>query len=179
MRKFLVTPDKAVEFALAGILAVNRVPLERVEGHFGLVYRGNKGRRVRILVGGGSGHEPLFLGAVGPGMADGAVAGAVFAAPNPLSIQTTAEALGEAEGIVYLYGNYSGDVLNFDFAAEELETKAARSRRFACTTTLPPRRRTEWTRAGEPPGIFSSSNARPQRRIVVCLWRRWCGWARK
>jgi dihydroxyacetone kinase len=123
MRKFLVTPDKAVEFALAGILAVSRVPLERVEGHFGLVYRGNKGRRVRILVGGGSGHEPLFLGAVGPGMADGAVAGAVFAAPNPLSIQTTAEALGEAEGIVYLYGNYSGDVLNFDFAAEELENE--------------------------------------------------------
>jgi dihydroxyacetone kinase len=78
MRKFLVTPDKAVEFALAGILAVNRVHLERVEGHFGLVYRGNKGRRVRILVGGGSGHEPLFLGAVGPGMADGAVAGAVL-----------------------------------------------------------------------------------------------------
>jgi phosphoenolpyruvate---glycerone phosphotransferase subunit DhaK len=121
MRKFLVTPDKAVESALAGVLAISRVPLQRVEGHFGLVYRGNTGRRVRILVGGGSGHEPLFLGAVGPGMADGAIAGAVFAAPNPLSIQTTAEALGESEGIIYIYGNYSGDVLNFDFAAEELE----------------------------------------------------------
>ena len=123
MRKFLVSSDKAVESAIEGILAVSRVPLERIEGHFGLIYRGNEDRRVRILVGGGSGHEPLFLGAVGPGMADGAIAGAVFAAPNPLSIQTTAEALGQAEGIVYIYGNYSGDVLNFDFAAEELENE--------------------------------------------------------
>src|SRR6478672_342362 len=103
MRKFLVTPDKAVEFALAGILAVNRVPLERVEGHFGLVYRGNKGRRVRILFGGGSGHEPLFLGAVGPGMADGAVAGEIFAAPNPDSILVVTEALQPSEGVIYLY----------------------------------------------------------------------------
>ena len=108
---------------MAGILAVSRVPLERVEGHFGLIYRGNQDRRVGILVGGGSGHEPLFLGAVGPGMADGAVAGAVFAAPNPLSIQTTAQALGHAEGVIYIYGNYSGDVLNFDFAAEEMENE--------------------------------------------------------
>ena len=59
----------------------------------------------------------------GRGMADGAIAGAVFAAPNPLSIQTTAGAFGQAEGIVYIYGNYSGDVLNFDFAAEELENE--------------------------------------------------------
>jgi dihydroxyacetone kinase len=125
MRKFLVAPDNAVESALAGVLAVSRVPLERVEGHFGLVYRGNKKRKVRLVVGGGSGHEPLFLGAVGPGMADGAVAGAVFAAPNPMSIQATAEALGQADGIIYMYGNYSGDVLNFDFAAEESEGSGA------------------------------------------------------
>ena len=126
MRKFLVSPNNAVESAIAGVLAVSRVPLERVEGHFGLVYRGNDKRRVRLVVGGGSGHEPLFLGAVGPGMADAAIAGAVFAAPNPMSIQATAEALGQSEGVIYLYGNYSGDVLNFDFAAEESESAGAR-----------------------------------------------------
>jgi phosphoenolpyruvate---glycerone phosphotransferase subunit DhaK len=126
MRKFLVTPENAVESALAGILAISRVPLERVEGHFGLLYRGNTKRKVRLVVGGGSGHEPLFLGAVGPGMADAAVAGAVFAAPNPMSIQATAEALGQADGIIYMYGNYSGDVLNFDFAAEESERAGAK-----------------------------------------------------
>jgi phosphoenolpyruvate---glycerone phosphotransferase subunit DhaK len=126
MRKFLVTADKAVESAIEGILAVSRTPLERVQGHFGLIYRGNQDRRVRIVVGGGSGHEPLFLGAVGPGMADGAIAGAVFAAPNPFSIQATAEALGPVEGIIYIYGNYSGDVLNFNFAVEELENEGAK-----------------------------------------------------
>jgi dihydroxyacetone kinase-like protein len=123
MRKFLVTFDTAVESVIEGILAVSRAPLERVQGHFGLVYRGNQNRRVRIVVGGGSGHEPLFLGAVGPGMADGAIAGEVFAAPNPFSIQATAEALGQAEAVIYIYGNYSGDVLNFNFAIEELENK--------------------------------------------------------
>jgi dihydroxyacetone kinase len=127
MRKFLVTTDKAVESVIEGVLAVSRVPLERVQGHFGLIYRGNRNRRVHIVIGGGSGHEPLFLGAVGPGMADGAIAGAVFAAPNPFSIQATAEALGQAEGTIYIYGNYSGDVLNFNFAVEELENEGVKA----------------------------------------------------
>jgi dihydroxyacetone kinase len=54
-------------------------------------------------------------------MADAAVAGQVFAAPNPFSIQATAEASGESDGTIYIYGNYSGDVLNFNFAVEEAE----------------------------------------------------------
>ena len=127
MRKFLVTHDKAVESVIEGILAVSRVPLERVQEHLGLIYRGNPNRRVRIVVGGGSGHEPLFLGAVGPGMADGAIAGQVFAAPNPFSIQATAEALGQSEGTIFIYGNYSGDVLNFNVAVEELENEGAKA----------------------------------------------------
>jgi phosphoenolpyruvate---glycerone phosphotransferase subunit DhaK len=145
MRKFLVAPDTAVESAIEGVLAVSRIPLERVEGHFGLVYRGNQNRKVRLIVGGGSGHEPLFLGAVGPGMADAAIAGAIFAAPNPMSIQATAEALGQSDGIIYLYGNYSGDVLNFDFAAEESEsagTKVAQIRVHDDIASAPPDRTT-------------------------------------
>ena len=125
MRNFLVTPAKVADSVLEGILAVSRVQLERVEGHPGLVYRGNRNRRVRIVVGGGSGHEPLFLGAVGPGMADGAVVGSVFAAPNPFSIRATAEALGKSDGTIFIYGNYSGDILNFDFAVEELSDDGA------------------------------------------------------
>jgi phosphoenolpyruvate---glycerone phosphotransferase subunit DhaK len=143
MRKFLVGPDKAVESIIEGLLAVSPIPLQRVEGHFGLLYRGNRNRKVRLVVGGGSGHEPLFLGAVGPGMADAAVAGAVFAAPNPMSIQATAEALGQSDGIIYLYGNYSGDVLNFDFAAEESESaggKVAQIRVHDDIASAPPER---------------------------------------
>jgi len=125
MRNFLVTPSKVVDSVLEGILSVSRVLLERVEGHSGLVYRGNQNRRVRIVVGGGSGHEPLFLGAVGPGMADGAIVGSVFAAPNPFSIRATAEALGKSDGTIFIYGNYSGDILNFNFAVEELSDDGA------------------------------------------------------
>lgn len=95
--------------------------MEKVPGHLAVVHRSNSNRKVRIITGGGSGHEPLFLGAVGPGMADAGVAGQVFAAPNPFSIQATAEACGTEGGIIYIYGNYSGDVLNFSFAVDEAE----------------------------------------------------------
>lgn len=127
MRNFLVQSDTAVETALGGLLAVSRVKLDRVEGHLAVTYAGNTNRKVKIVVGGGSGHEPLFMGAVGPGMADGGVAGQVFAAPNPFSIQATGDACHAEEGIIYLYGNYSGDVLNFSFAVDEAESDGKRA----------------------------------------------------
>lgn len=120
MKQYLINHDAVVESVLRGVLAVSRYPLERVGEHHGVIYRGNERRQAKLVVGGGSGHEPLFLGAVGPGMADGAAAGEVFAAPNPGLIQGVCEAFGEGTDIVFLYGNYSGDALNFSFAAEEL-----------------------------------------------------------
>ncbi len=76
--------------------------------------------KVTILTGGGSGHEPLFAGYVGKGMADASVAGNVFASPPPPPIYEAAKAVHGGAGILFLYGNYSGDVLNFDMAAEML-----------------------------------------------------------
>jgi phosphoenolpyruvate---glycerone phosphotransferase subunit DhaK len=119
MRNFLVGSNDAAEAVLNGVLAVHPATIERVDGHWGVIYRGNKKRRIKIVVGGGSGHEPLFLGAVGPGMADGAVAGSIFAAPNPGAILAVSEAVDAEEGVLLVYGNYAGDVLNFGFAAEE------------------------------------------------------------
>jgi phosphoenolpyruvate---glycerone phosphotransferase subunit DhaK len=123
MRQYLVKTNHAVEAVIQGLQATSPFPIERVGSHFGVTYRGNSERKTKLLTGGGSGHEPLFLGAVGPGMADGAIAGEVFAAPNPDSILAVTEALQPCEGVIYLYGNYSGDVLNFGFAAEEARTK--------------------------------------------------------
>jgi phosphoenolpyruvate---glycerone phosphotransferase subunit DhaK len=123
MRKYLVSASHAVEAVIQGLQATNPFPIERVGSHFGVVYRGNSKRKVKLLTGGGSGHEPLFLGAVGPGMADGAIAGEIFTAPNPYSILAITEALQPFEGIIYLYGNYTGDVLNFGLAAEEAQAK--------------------------------------------------------
>lgn len=126
MRPFLIQPPDAVQAVLDGVIASSRHVLRQVPGHLALHHPGNPSRRVRIIIGGGSGHEPLFLGATGPGMADAAVAGQVFAAPNPMSVQAAVEAClhpagGPAhEGSILLYGNYSGDVLNFGFAADEI-----------------------------------------------------------
>lgn len=123
MRQYLVRASNAVEAAIQGLRATSSFPIERVGSHFGVVYRGNARRKVKLLTGGGSGHEPLFLGAVGPGMADGAIAGEIFTAPNPYSILAVTEALQPFEAVIYLYGNYTGDVLNFGFAAEEARAK--------------------------------------------------------
>jgi dihydroxyacetone kinase len=123
MRQYLVKTSNAVEAVIQGLQAASPFPIERVGSHFGVIYRGNSARKAKLLTGGGSGHEPLFLGAVGPGMADAAIAGEIFAAPNPDSILAVTEALQPCEGVIYLYGNYSGDVLNFGFAAEEARAK--------------------------------------------------------
>lgn len=79
--------------------------------------------KVAVVTGGGSGHEPMFLGYVGRGMADASVAGNVFASPPPSPIYETAKAAHGGAGVIFLYGNYSGDVLNFDMAAEMLQSE--------------------------------------------------------
>jgi dihydroxyacetone kinase-like protein len=126
MKYFFDDSDLAVEEALQGLLALTEIPLDRVGDHLGVVYRGNVKRRVKLVVGGGSGHEPLFLGVTGPGMADGAVNGLVFAAPNPDSILAVIEEVRASDGVVLVYGNYSGDVMNFGVAVEEATAKGIR-----------------------------------------------------
>ena len=74
--------------------------------------------KVGVVVGGGSGHEPLFLGWVGFGMADAAVLGEVFAAPSPPLILDATKAANGERGVLYVYGNYAGDNMNFDMATE-------------------------------------------------------------
>jgi phosphoenolpyruvate---glycerone phosphotransferase subunit DhaK len=76
--------------------------------------------KVTVLTGGGSGHDPLFAGYVGPGLADVSVAGNIFASPPPMPIMAAGRQIHAGRGILFLYGNYSGDILNFDMAAEEL-----------------------------------------------------------
>ncbi len=74
--------------------------------------------KVALLIGGGSGHEPLFMGYVGKGLADGCVVGNVFTSPSAEIIYQTTRAVSGGAGVLYVYGNYSGDVMNFDMAAE-------------------------------------------------------------
>ena len=79
--------------------------------------------KVALVIGGGSGHEPMFHGFVGPGLGDAAACGGVFAAPSPDIIVAAARAARAAHrgrGILFLYGNYAGDNMNFDIASEML-----------------------------------------------------------
>jgi len=77
--------------------------------------------KVALLVGGGSGHEPIYHGLVGRNLADGAACGDIFAAPSPDIVLEATQAVSRGKGVLYLYGNYAGDVMNFDMGAELAE----------------------------------------------------------
>ena len=73
--------------------------------------------KVSIVIGGGSGHYPAFCGYVGRGLADAAVMGEIFTSPSAEQVYRCTKAVAAGLGVLYIYGNYSGDVLNFDMAA--------------------------------------------------------------
>lgn len=74
--------------------------------------------KVALATGGGSGHLPVFLGYVGKGMLDGCAVGDVFASPSADQMLAVTQKIHGGKGVVYIYGNYGGDVMNFDMAAE-------------------------------------------------------------
>lgn len=77
--------------------------------------------KVSVLIGGGSGHYPAFCGYVGPGFATGAVIGEIFTSPSSEQVYRCTKAIAADKGVLYSYGNYSGDVMNFDMAAMRCE----------------------------------------------------------
>ena len=74
--------------------------------------------KVALATGGGSGHLPVFLGYVGRGLLDGCAVGDVFASPSAETMLNVTRRIHGGKGVVYIYGNYGGDVMNFDMAAE-------------------------------------------------------------
>lgn len=74
--------------------------------------------KVALATGGGSGHLPVFLGYVGKGLLDGCAVGDVFASPSADQMYEVTKCINGGKGVVYIYGNYGGDVMNFDMAAE-------------------------------------------------------------
>lgn len=74
--------------------------------------------KVALATGGGSGHLPVFLGYVGKGMLDGCAVGDVFASPSADQMVSVTQRINGGKGVVYIYGNYGGDIMNFDMAAE-------------------------------------------------------------
>jgi D-erythrulose 4-kinase len=92
--------------------------------------------KVAVVIGGGTGHYPAFAGWVGPGMADGAVVGDVFASPSTQQIVSVARAADAGGGIFLSYGNYAGDVLNFNAARDQLIAAGVPTRSVVVTDDL-------------------------------------------
>ncbi|WP_119389341.1 dihydroxyacetone kinase subunit DhaK [Taklimakanibacter lacteus] len=119
-KKIVNDGAKAVDEMLDGMLAAHPRHLRAVAGSPRSIVakEGPRPGKVGLVIGGGSGHEPTFLGFVGKGLADAAAVGNVFASPPPDPILECAKAVNGGAGVLFMYGNYAGDVMNFDMAAE-------------------------------------------------------------
>ncbi len=118
MKKLINDPRNVVTEMIDGLVAAYGGRVVRLEGVNAIVRRSIPQGKVALLVGGGSGHEPIYHGLVGENMADGAAIGNVFAAPGPEIVLEATRAVHRGAGVLYAYGNYAGDVMNFDMAAE-------------------------------------------------------------
>jgi dihydroxyacetone kinase-like protein len=119
LKKLINSPENVVPEALQGMEAAH-MDLLKVYLDPNFITRADapvKGK-VAIISGGGSGHEPMHGGFVGRGMLDAACPGAVFTSPTPDQMVAAAKAVDGGKGILYIVKNYTGDVMNFDFAAE-------------------------------------------------------------
>ncbi|MGO1629541.1 MULTISPECIES: dihydroxyacetone kinase family protein [unclassified Microbacterium] len=103
----------------AGFVAAHRDLVRRVPGGVARATSTPQGQ-VAVVIGGGSGHYPAFAGLVGPGLAHGAAMGNVFASPSAQQVRSVAAAVEAGGGVLLSYGNYAGDVLNFDAAQQQL-----------------------------------------------------------
>jgi dihydroxyacetone kinase-like protein len=118
MKKIINDPDDVVADALRGVAAAH--PELRVDHGHRVVFRGDAPvqGKVGLVSGGGSGHEPMHSGFVGPGMLDAACAGEVFTSPVPDQIVAATSGVDGGAGVLHVVKNYTGDVLNFEMAAE-------------------------------------------------------------
>lgn len=119
MKKILNSDvSNVVEEMLAGYLLAYKKLFKKIGDYNAFKYRGHRKDKVALVIGGGSGHEPLFSGFCGAGLADACASGNICASPNPELIYETAKAVDQGKGVLFLYGNYAGDNLNFDMAEE-------------------------------------------------------------
>ena len=118
MKKLINNPNDVVTESLKGAALAHPNLLE-VDLEHHIVYRKQpKDGKVAIISGGGSGHEPLHSGFVGTGMLDAAVCGEVFTSPVPDQIMEATTKVDTGKGVLHIVKNYTGDVMNFEMAAE-------------------------------------------------------------
>nr|WP_296067267.1 dihydroxyacetone kinase subunit DhaK [uncultured Actinoplanes sp.] len=123
MNKLINDPANVVSDALRGIAAAH--PELRVDHENRIVFRGDAPvqGKVGLISGGGSGHEPLHGGFVGPGMLDAACAGEIFTSPVPDQMVAATKGVDGGAGVLHIVKNYTGDVMNFEMAGELAEAE--------------------------------------------------------
>ncbi len=138
VKKLINNPSAVVDESLEGAVLAHGHLIAPIGGSLrSLVARdGPRPGKVGLVIGGGAGHEPGFLGYVGRGLADAVAIGNVFAAPPPDPIIACTLAANGGAGVLYVYGNYSGDVMNFETAAEMAQAEGIAVRSIVTTDDI-------------------------------------------
>jgi len=118
MKKLINDPAKVVDEALAGMAAAYPDLIRVIEPNVVVRKDAPRKGKVGVLSGGGSGHEPMHGGFVGMGMLDAACPGAVFTSPVPDQMLAATKAVDGGAGVLHIVKNYTGDIMNFELAAE-------------------------------------------------------------
>lgn len=120
MRKIINSPERVVEEMMEGYISAYGRYYKKHPKVNGVILKDHRKDKVALVIGGGSGHEPMFSGFVGKGLADAAACGNIFASPDPNTVYETAKAVSQGKGVIFVYGCYAGDNLNFDMGEEFL-----------------------------------------------------------
>lgn len=156
MKKLINDPYQVVDETIAGIIKAYPYHLRVTEESPRALVRADapvKGK-VGICTGGGSGHIPVFLGYVGPGLLDGVSIGNVFASPSAADMLAATKEVNGGAGVLYIYGNYGGDVLNFGMAAEMAGLEDIRVETCLASDDVASAPRAEWEKRRGIAGIF-------------------------
>ncbi|MGW1679756.1 dihydroxyacetone kinase family protein [Saccharopolyspora sp. NPDC002376] len=132
MTRLYDDPATFTEDMVTGFVAAHPSYVRQVPGGVVRAKRPRRGK-VAVVTGGGSGHYPAFCGVVGPGFADGSVIGNIFTSPSADDAYSVGRAVDRGAGVVFSFGNYAGDNMNFGLAVERLEREGIRAHNVVVT----------------------------------------------
>ena len=155
MKKIINEPKEFARETLEGIYAAHPSDLTYVnEDLHCLVKKELTKGKVGIMTGGGSGHLPLFLGYVGDGLLDGCAVGDVFQSPSSEQILNITKAIDQGQGVLYIYGNYTGDIMNFEMATDMAEMDDIVTKHLVCGEDVASSKKGEEQKRRGVAGIF-------------------------
>ena len=126
-KKVINHAKDVVQETIEGFLGMHPGQFRQIDGCTAIVKTDLDPGKVGLVIGGGSGHEPIFLEYIGKGYPDAIAMGNIFAAPSPDIVLAATQAAQRGQGVLYVYGNYAGDNLNFDMGAELAEMEGIRT----------------------------------------------------